>query len=531
MNSSNIYSMDSITTQEKDSIIESNTVSGKNIPLVDYNDNNLPTDEQMLKYKNVLPITFNNLEKVRNVLSWLSNHQENDKKIIKEILSKIYNLSNYLSCEHCTFWGSIDDCIESYWETKYAWNKSEPRDENTTAPTEPIDDDTTKLLHSLKIKIDDINNIISVISNNGQKRLNPDKYKDFSIPQNKEISFMQALYYISNQLVQLSQDIIYNINKQIEENKDSNNILQIKSTVIDPSYKVIESTIAELKTSVNNILEKNKNAEQYKKYKKRLKHNLKQNDLNLHLDNFKTEYLDNYITDSSYLSSELKKRIFEVETKIIEMVKKQNEKFKIKTDKIKKIEIENLEKQTKKKIRELEDQTISEIKELRKQIENNINDLTEQQKNNNNKIKKQLEQKRNELSKIQSLIGTRTDFDTIVFDEIRNQLTNNHSNYEKQMLNLVKDINTNNNKITNQDIINHANEYLKTMFNTIDNCINNDIFRHSKVKNQINTYQDEMQILRDTIKEEMTKNISQYTIPESNYIENIKKLIVEYTNE
>lgn len=456
--------------------ISNNLQNNVDIPLINYNDNNLPTDEQMLKYKNVLPITFNNLEKVRNCLHWLYEHQSNDNEVIKKLLFKLYNICNDLSCASCTHWGNIDDCIESFWETEYSWNRGKPRDYNTVAPTEEPDNRINTLFGNIKINIAEIHNVISTILKNGQVKLNPEKYKDFTVPQNQDISVTQAFYYISNQLVQLSQDIIYNIDKQIENKKD-NNRLKIKSTVIDPCYNVLKDAMSELNSSVNHILENNNNLNNISKLKKSWKHMFRQMELDIKIQDFKTDYLDKYAVDSSYCQSKLKSCIYDVEKKVIEIINKHKEQFTKKTEKINTKQAKQFQKFIFDEIqRKLNDEHFNYEKEMKKIITN----LTSTENNMND-------------------------------EEMNNKV---------------------NIQITNEEITNNANKYLMSMFNNIESVITDNASTIKQYwEKEAAQYKDEMDGFINKIKEESTNNKSQYEIPNKTYVDNIKQLLAEYSKE
>ena len=474
-------------------------------PVYDYNGNaDRPTLEQYCAYKNVLPITFNNLDNTRAVFNFLREKQPQDKELLDEFLQAIYNFANHMSSNTCTYWGSLSDVIDSYWQTANSWGRYAPRDYNNVAPAEPTDNTTTNSLKTVKIDLQSINEIISRIQLL-QNQINPNRYNNKNpLYGYRKSNIMEVLYYISNAWVHTTQDIIYVINKEI--NNYNGNRIQIKNKIIQPCYDVLDFTCKELKNLFkNNVfllnnLEANDNTKEVRNTVQRnLDHFMRQNDLNIKLDDFKKDYLDKYPANAAYYNSLLKQNIFEKEKQIIDKIEEYREKFKQKTQ----------------------------------ELEANKNEIKDNKFN-------------------------RKPFEDYLFNDIRGELNSPHFKYERKLkqnieslqnelnalnnnTNIISDVNQEEKVLNkyNEKFIKESNEYLENMWKNINYNTDSFIKYYSKSddkelaqykQEQLKNYENEINELKDFIKQELTINLNNNKIQNINYAENINQLLKTYTD-
>ncbi|MBQ9441107.1 MAG: hypothetical protein IJU54_01750 [Alphaproteobacteria bacterium] len=204
------------------------------MPLYIYNYDNtcVPSFDQMCKYKTVVPIDFNNT-KVKKCLDWLKQNQMPYKLLLEDYLETIYNFAGSICDGVFLLVGhhKLKSNINEFWNRTI--NDYDFYNIHTDKHERLFNDDLTNreniifeqfnvTLNSNELKRSNL--AISIIYDLQQK-LNPNKYKQSIndiISSNKKINIMSVLYYISNQLVQLSHDVIYAINSKIDKYINNN---------------------------------------------------------------------------------------------------------------------------------------------------------------------------------------------------------------------------------------------------------------------------------------------------------------------
>lgn len=226
-------------------------------------ENIIPTFEKMCVYKSIEPIDVKNLE-IKECINWLEKNQLPYKLLLDDYLETIYNFAGMI-CDGVpllTGGHKIEKNINEFWHRTRDWydyynpytDKSETLFDNNGINLEnKIIENFIVIVDSSKFK--QYNLPIDIIYRLQQK-LNSEKYKrniDEIIPNNIKINAMCFFYYIANQLVMLSHDVMYAINEKInifEENSNStkysknNNInkdkISIENKIIRPLSWTLE---------------------------------------------------------------------------------------------------------------------------------------------------------------------------------------------------------------------------------------------------------------------------------------------------
>ena len=217
-------------------------------------ENIIPTFEKMCVYKSIEPIDVKNLE-IKECINWLEKNQLPYKLLLDDYLETIYNFAGMICDGVPLLTGShkIEKNINEFWHRTRDWydyynpytDKSENLFDNNGINLEnKIIENFIVIVDSSKFK--QYNLPIDIIYRLQQK-LNSEKYKrniDEIIPNNIKINAMCFFYYIANQLVMLSHDVMYAINERInifEEN--SSNAKYSKNNNINKDKISIENKI------------------------------------------------------------------------------------------------------------------------------------------------------------------------------------------------------------------------------------------------------------------------------------------------